>query len=480
MSKEEKKIGGRPCSSKVHLGKNKVLIIVGETKNDRRTLANLCKENILTGSSRQPPDFGLGEALEKIKEIVLTTKPKCLAIICCCAHDGIIPADFIKAVKLLPQILKKEKVEVAACNIRVLVIGPPEKNLGSTAIQYGADDYLIMSETQLVKFLREKLAQLVRLRTKNMAWARRLIDEGKQYARENFFHKAIEKFLEAHEFSRQSATAKFLVGNLYEEYGDYLNGLREASRQEETTKEDPITAARCYEEAVEWYSDSIHLNPLFIKAITALSGLYRKQGSLLPESAALDKLKKVNPGSPETYLKMGRNSLETGRDEEARQLFLEAIDKVKDGGLWDKTDVAFDIAKIYEKSGRYEEAERNLRQSLAFIAENALTRKKKMRTTYKKTGGEKNAGYEVKPFSFEQRQKAIGVYRSLMTILLTQAKKRENWRKIAWEAIKTGEEALHVNPVEEEVWKGLADAYEMLGHKEKAAECFYQYRFCQG
>jgi tetratricopeptide (TPR) repeat protein len=192
---------------------------------------------------------------------------------------------------------------------------------------------------------------------------------------------------------------------------------------------------------------------------------------------ALNQLKEASPGSPETFIKMGRNRLELGRLKEAQQFFMRATVKVREKDILRKAYIFHKIAETYKDNGKLMEAEKNYRQSLDYIKESELWRKTRIVMKYKKIKGETRAVLEEAPLAFEQRQRIVEIYKGYMSVLLKQVKQEREWDKIHREVIKAGEEALKFNPVEEKIWVYLSKAYERLGNREEAEKCIYNYRF---
>lgn len=229
----------------------------------------------------------------------------------------------VSGIKVLKEMKKDEKLR----NIPVLMI-TAENNESQIveAVEYEVKNYLIkpfVSQTLL-----EKMMNVINP-PEYLQW----IHEGEELMNKGEYDKALTILKGVLKTKPDSAGVRILMGKVHEDKKDYER------------------AQQLYEEAVE-------KNPQYLRAHNTLAALLLKTGKKQEALHSLEKAAKISPINPDRQIAIGNLALESEGDIKKAQRAFEAA-------IRQSPERANDIAEIYLKNGKAEEAEMFFRNALS-------------------------------------------------------------------------------------------------------------------
>lgn len=224
-------------------------------------------------------------------------------------------------------VLKEMKEDEKLRNIPVLMI-TAENNESQIleAVEYEVKNYLI--KPFVSKTLLEKMMNVINP-PEYLQW----IHEGEELMNKGEYDKALAILKGVLKTKPDSASVRILMGKVYEGKKDY-------------------------EKAQQLYEEAAGKNPQYLKAHNTLAALLLKTGKKQEALHSLEKAAKISPINPDRQIAIGNLALESEGDVEKAQRAFEAV-------IRQSPERANDIAEIYLKNGKAEEAEMFFRNALS-------------------------------------------------------------------------------------------------------------------
>lgn len=308
----------------------------------------------------------------------------------------------VSGIEVLETMKKDEKLR----NIPALMI-TAENNESQIveAVEYEVKNYLI--KPFVARTLVEKMMNVINP-PEYLQW----IQDGEELIKKGEYDKALTILQGVLKNKPDSASVRILMGKVHEEKKDY-------------------------ERAQQLYEGAVEKNPQYLRAHNTLAALLLKTGKKKEALHSLEKAAKISPLNPDRQIKIGNLILESGGDmEKAQQAFEVAIKQ--------RPERANDIAEIYLKNGKAEEAEMFFRNALerkvSIHLYNRLGIALRQQEKWKDAIVEYSRALEIEP------QNDILFYNMGMAYL--EGNKKED-------AIQRFKKALEINP-------GFADPKKML------------------
>lgn len=225
------------------------------------------------------------------------------------------------------EVLKKIKGDEALQKIHVLMITAEDNQEQITlAVEHGAENYII--KPFIADTLREKMLNII-----NPPEYLKLIKKGEELIKQGNFDEALAILEEVLKIKPESASVRIIMGRAYEE-----------------KKEN--------EKAYQLYKEAVEKNPEYLRAHNTVADFLLKTGNMKEALLSLEKAAEISPNNANRQVKIGKLALEEDGDpEKAQRVFKMAMKQ--------NPQMAEEIAEVYLKNGKAEEAEMLFRTSLA-------------------------------------------------------------------------------------------------------------------